>query len=216
LLVQQREKADGERGLLDRSSGSDGLTNGDLHTLPHSYARRFDEEFLSWLIVNYPKLPNPIESQWKSWRPRAPDFYPYLILSLLRHGSPKEALSRLEELMLEAPYNENPLFYALCGIATMQMMAQTRRQAEDLDERQQLLHNLRLKAEKYFSHALEYGGTLPEDLLSTELEQLVEEDNGDDNVVGLPQDEDDVASLASNDSYVVHSDAEMEFSFDDD
>jgi hypothetical protein len=96
-------------------------------------------------------------------------------------------------------------------------MAQTRRQAEDLDERQQLLHNLRLKAEKYFSHALEYGGTLPEDLLSTELEQLVEEeDNGDDNVVGLPLDDDDVASLASNDNYVVRSDAEMEFSFDDD
>lgn len=185
LLVQQRAQYDAQQGLLDPSADSRGLNNGDLHTLPHSYARRFDEEFLEWLVVNYPRMPHVAASQWRRERPRAPEFLPYLILSLLRHGSAKDALSRLEELMLEAAFSENAVFQALCGIATMQLMAQIRRQHRPGGREE--VEQLHTKAQDYFSRCIEYGGTLPEDLLSSELEALMEDEPPEQDHAGSPQ-----------------------------
>jgi hypothetical protein len=173
ILVWRREQR--EAGLTNNECLIP-FNKGDVHTLPETSQTNGDDEFLQWMIVNYPNLRHQPPSKGKN-RPRAPDFYPHLIMTRLRHANPKVALDRLQEIMLESPYSDEPIYYALCGIAMLQLMTiEQRREHMNLSKRKQLGQ----KANAFFDDCIKRGGVLPTDFLDFEIEALSKEEQTQD------------------------------------
>lgn len=147
-------------------------------------ARVEEERFLEWLIVLFPYNKNITHSVWKD-RDRAEHFHPQLILSKLRLNNPRAAIEKIEELILEAPYTDNPIYYFYMGIAYIQL-------ARDVQPRHQdptaALKNTSYdneiigdfeKCEQYirksrnaFDTCHTKGGVYPENLINFELDSL--------------------------------------------
>ncbi|CAN6674423.1 hypothetical protein TRVA0_053S00584 [Trichomonascus vanleenenianus] len=203
LLVWRRETR--ERDELELNSPE---FDYNVHTLPHnrsSNRKAEDEEFLQWLIVNYPHNTRIRPAQWKK-RPRAPQIYPYLILSKLRHSDPRSALDKLQELMLESPYSEDPIYYAYCGIATIQLLGMEPKNSPKIP---QLVEKVR----GYFNDCIYHGGVLPMDFLSFELERFErgEESEEDEDEDMIKNDSDEESKI-----YDKHDDDDNEhYKFDE-
>lgn len=173
LLVWRREMRQQQEQELDDHEDPLLPDNGDVHTRPSArLQRKEDDEFMEWLVVNYPHLAKRRTSKWKH-RPRAPDFFPHLIMSKMRGGDPGDALDRLRELLLESPYSDTPLYYALAGIATIQLLTVERRSKNNPAK----IHQLLKDAHAYFDKCISLGGIYPNDFVDFELLQFTQEDN---------------------------------------
>ncbi|KAK9472447.1 uncharacterized protein V1510DRAFT_417541 [Dipodascopsis tothii] len=73
---------------------------------------RAQQEFLEWLIVEYPVKPN------RRLNLRADTFYPALLLAKL-HSDVPDAIDRLEEILLEHPYSEDGRLHAFLAMALL-------------------------------------------------------------------------------------------------
>lgn len=172
LLVWRREMRQQQRNGPEHNDGNEELpNNGDIHTQPSRLQRKEDDDFMEWLVVNYPHLAKRRASKWK-YRSRAPDFYPHLILSKMRGGDPNDALDRLRELLLESPYSDTPLFYALAGIATIQLLT-----IEQHKNNTTKIHQLVKEAHAYFDKCVALGGIYPSDFIDFELLQFTQDNS---------------------------------------
>ncbi|ANB13309.1 hypothetical protein AWJ20_1595 [Sugiyamaella lignohabitans] len=174
LLVWRRELREQESYVPRKENELP--TNGDVHTL-QSTAEKEDETFLDWLILNFP-VPREASAYGSKISASAVTFNKFRLLTKLRHGDPNSALNSLEDLILIPPYSEDPVVYALCGIAVMQLM--TLRSVEfaklevEVVEREAKLKQLAARAHKYFEECQKYGGVLPEDFINFEITELAE------------------------------------------
>jgi hypothetical protein len=199
LLTWRRELRE-KASMRDYHPDKDSLpTNNDLHTRPFKYgsSRREDEEFLEWLVLSFPFMRHIRPQMWKVL-PRAPEFYQHLILYKLRYSDPKGALERLQDVMLVPPYNDDPVLYALSGVATMQLMVleQKKTSGEPSEKVQELCQ----KSRDYFDRCIELGGVLPDDILKMEMESLLgdgdesKDSNGEQNSNGEQESDNDQES----------------------
>lgn len=186
LLVWKREQQQNPEGhLVADSFMPSQYTQGQSSRV----SRSEDEQFLEWLIVSYPSSIKVGHTLWKDL-PRAKDLQPTLIMNKLRFNNPKSALERIEELLLEPTYSENPVYYFYMGVAYIQL-ARTEQPrkvlASSLNDESDLYASSKemvvvgdfdacgqyiTKARSAFDQARERGGIFPENIINFEMELI--------------------------------------------
>lgn len=148
-------------------------SNNDASTYPHMCGTKAeDEDYLHWLIINYPYVraaeSGPAKSKFR-YRVWAPDLYPLYILSKLKHQDLKGALEILEDITLQSPYSEDPVVFAYYGILNIQLM--TKEKAKKFPDENKL-EGLQAKVKQCFDECKRLGGDYPTEMIEKCLEFL--------------------------------------------
>lgn len=181
-----------------------------------------DEQFISWLQTFYPinwglnpntnyvQLPYRVGS-----RDTPPVYTVNLMWTLIMKQSFKKVNEKLSELLLQAPYIDDGVYYFLQGFSYQLEAAQLSKQLPHVDNQQ--IEKLLADAKKFYREASERDAVFPEDLVSNELsliEKRIAENvklenqlNGTDEMevedeVNVSKDEKDKEEHESDDSLI--------------
>lgn len=208
LLVwrrEQQQQRDGEPSSTQQQSQS--VQQSQFSQSQAGRTRTQEEQFLEWLIVSFPSNIKIPPSVWKDL-PRANDLFPALIMAKLRLNNPKSALEKLEELLLESTFSENPIYHFYMGVAYIQLaraeqphhaVMPEQKQAGEIFEselnEQPIVGNFEIckryirKARDAFDEARRKGGVFPENIIYFEMDlidEYVENGEVDDVRFGHP------------------------------
>ncbi|ODQ67320.1 hypothetical protein NADFUDRAFT_40486 [Nadsonia fulvescens var. elongata DSM 6958] len=179
---------------------SHALLAGKITNIPETIgnsSKTEDEDFLEWLLVNFPYSRTRYGKGRK--KVRAPQIIPYLIMSKLRHSNPRQALDRLGEIMLESPYSEDPILYALSGIAHIQLylleMKENAKSQNGMELDPKRKEFLMEKIKSFFEQCITRGGVIPQDFINFEIDQLSGNKSDTDLNDSEPESEDDESKM---------------------
>lgn len=137
-----------------------------------------DEEFIRWLIVGYPAISEK-KTKWREFASNV-EFNLTYVLKLLKKPSPhgyEEAIEYLNDLLMKAPYLDEPIFYILRAAANTQLAFDKENMTAIPTKSYQILKrriNAIDEVHKDLEKSIEIGGEgfYPKEIIDSQLESL--------------------------------------------